>query len=92
MLDRMVPLTIGCSPCSGVLCLLWTLQLIILEWGDQPGAGLFQIIACVAGGIEARNSRPMPRDVTIKQLVIVTAVCAFSLTMAQVKAEDRFSR
>jgi hypothetical protein len=32
----------------------------------------------------------MPRDITMKQLRIVTAVCAFSLSMAQVKAEDRF--
>jgi hypothetical protein len=32
----------------------------------------------------------MLRDVTMKQLRIVTAVCAFSLSMAQVKAEDQF--
>ena len=33
----------------------------------------------------------MLRDVTMKQLLrTVTAVCAFSLSMAQVKAEDQF--
>ena len=32
----------------------------------------------------------MPRDIIMKQLRIVAAVCAFSLSMAQVKAEDRF--
>ena len=32
----------------------------------------------------------MPRDITMKQLRIVTTVCAFSLSMAQVKAEDQF--
>ena len=33
----------------------------------------------------------MPRDVTMKQLLrTVIAVCAFSLSMAQVKAEDQF--
>ncbi len=32
----------------------------------------------------------MPRDITKQQLRIVTAVCAFSLSMAQVKAEDQF--
>jgi hypothetical protein len=32
----------------------------------------------------------LPRDITLKQLRIVTAVCAFSLSIAQVKAEDRF--
>ena len=31
----------------------------------------------------------MPRDITMKQLRIVT-VCAFSLSIAQVKAEDQF--
>jgi len=33
---------------------------------------------------------PMFRDITMRQLHIVTAVCAFSLSIAQVKAEDRF--
>jgi len=32
----------------------------------------------------------MPRDITMKQLRIVTAVCAFSLSIAQVNAEDWF--
>jgi hypothetical protein len=32
----------------------------------------------------------MPRDITMQQLRIITAVCAFSLSMAQVKAEDQF--
>ena len=32
----------------------------------------------------------MPRDITMKQLRIVTAVCAFSLSMAQVNAEEQF--
>jgi hypothetical protein len=32
----------------------------------------------------------MPRDMTMKQVRIVTVVCAFSLSMAQVKAEDQF--
>jgi hypothetical protein len=32
----------------------------------------------------------MPRVVTMKQLRIFTVVCAFSLSMAQVKAEDQF--
>jgi len=32
----------------------------------------------------------MPRDITMKQLRIVTAVCAFSLSIAQVNAEDQF--
>ena len=32
----------------------------------------------------------MPRDVTMKQLRIVNAVCAFSLSIAQVNAEDQF--
>ena len=32
----------------------------------------------------------LPRDITMKQLRIVAAVCAFSLSMAQVKAEDQF--
>ena len=32
----------------------------------------------------------MPRDITMKQLRIVTTVCAFSLSMAQVNAEDQF--
>ena len=32
----------------------------------------------------------MPRDVTMKQLRIVTAVCAFSIFIAQVNAGDRF--
>ena len=32
----------------------------------------------------------MPRDITVKQIRIVTAVCAFSLSMAQVNAEDQF--
>jgi len=32
----------------------------------------------------------MPRDITMKQFRIVTAVCAFSLSIAQVNAEDRF--
>jgi hypothetical protein len=32
----------------------------------------------------------MPRDITVKQLRIVAAVCAFSLSIAQAKAEDRF--
>ena len=31
----------------------------------------------------------MPRDITMTLLQIVTAVCAFSLSMAQVKAEDQ---
>jgi hypothetical protein len=31
----------------------------------------------------------MPQDVTMKQLRIVTAVCAFSLSIAQVNAEDQ---
>ena len=32
----------------------------------------------------------MPRDITMKQLQIVTAGCAFSVFIAQVKAEDQF--
>jgi len=32
----------------------------------------------------------VPRDITMKQLRIVTVVCAFSLSIAQVKAEDQF--
>ena len=32
----------------------------------------------------------MSRDITMKQVRIVTVVCAFSLSMAQVKAEDQF--
>jgi hypothetical protein len=32
----------------------------------------------------------MSRDITMKQLQIVTAVCAFSLSIAQVNAEDQF--
>jgi len=32
----------------------------------------------------------MPRDITMKQLRIVTVVCAFSLSMAQLKAEGQF--
>ena len=32
----------------------------------------------------------LPRDITMKQLRIVTVVCAFSLSMARVKAEDQF--
>jgi hypothetical protein len=32
----------------------------------------------------------MPRDIIVKQLRIVTAVCAFSLSIAQVNAERRF--
>ena len=32
----------------------------------------------------------MPRDIIMKQLRIVTVVCAFSLSIAQVKAEDQF--
>ena len=36
------------------------------------------------------SDQPMPRDITMKQLRIVTAVCAFSLSMAQVNAEDQF--
>lgn len=33
----------------------------------------------------------LPRDITMKQLLrIVTTACAFSLSIAQVKAEDRF--
>jgi hypothetical protein len=32
----------------------------------------------------------MPRDITMKQLRIVTAVCVFSLCMAQVNAEGQF--
>ena len=32
----------------------------------------------------------MPRDITMKPFRIVTAVCAFSLSIAQVNAEDRF--
>ena len=32
----------------------------------------------------------MPRDITMKQLRIVTVVCAFSLSIAQVNAEDQF--
>ena len=32
----------------------------------------------------------MPRDVTMKQLRIVTAVCAFGHSIAQVNAEDQF--
>jgi len=32
----------------------------------------------------------MPRDITVKQLRIVTAVCTFSLCIAQVKAEEQF--
>jgi hypothetical protein len=34
----------------------------------------------------------MPRDITMKPFRIVTAVCAFSLSMAQVKAEDTLNR
>ena len=32
----------------------------------------------------------MPQDVTMKQLRMVTAVCAFSLSIAHVKAEEQF--
>jgi hypothetical protein len=32
----------------------------------------------------------MPRDITMNQLRIVTAVCAFSLSIAQVNAEGQF--
>ena len=32
----------------------------------------------------------MPRDITMKQLRIVTAVCVLSLCIAQVNAEDQF--
>ena len=32
----------------------------------------------------------MPRDITLKKLRILTAVCAFNLSFAQVKAEDQF--
>jgi hypothetical protein len=32
----------------------------------------------------------MPRNITMKRLRIVTAVCAFSLSIAQVNAGDRF--
>jgi hypothetical protein len=32
----------------------------------------------------------MPRDITMKQLRILGVVCAFSLSMAQVNAEDQF--
>ena len=32
----------------------------------------------------------LPRDITMKQFRIVTAVCAFSLSIAQVNAEDLF--
>ncbi|MFT5324177.1 MAG: hypothetical protein ACI8P0_002037 [Planctomycetaceae bacterium] len=32
----------------------------------------------------------MPRDITLKQLRILTAVCAFNLSIAQVHAEDQF--
>ena len=34
----------------------------------------------------------MPRDVTMKQLRIVAAVCAFSLSIAQAKPEDTLNR
>jgi hypothetical protein len=32
----------------------------------------------------------MPRDINVKQFRIIAAVCAFSLSIAQVKAEDPF--
>jgi len=32
----------------------------------------------------------MPRDVTMKQFRILSVVCAFSLSVAQVKAEGQF--
>jgi len=32
----------------------------------------------------------MPRDITMKQIRIITTVCAFSLSIAQVKGEDQF--
>jgi hypothetical protein len=32
----------------------------------------------------------MSRDITVKQLRIVTAVCAFSFSIAQVNAQDQF--
>ena len=44
----------------------------------------------VDGRVEGRNGKPLPRDITMKQFRIVTAVCAFSLSIAQVNAEDRF--
>ena len=36
------------------------------------------------------GSMPMPRDITRQQLRIVTVVCAFSLSIRQVNAEDQF--
>ena len=52
-------------------------------------------VDAAAGGnrpyeFQGRTSKPMPRDITMNQLRIVTAVCAFSLSMAQVYAEDQF--
>ena len=32
----------------------------------------------------------MPQDITMKQLRILSAVCAFSLSISQVNAEDQF--
>jgi hypothetical protein len=32
----------------------------------------------------------MPQDITMKQFRILTAVCAFSLSIAQVNPEDQF--
>jgi hypothetical protein len=32
----------------------------------------------------------MPRNITLKKLRILTAVCAFNLSFAQMKAEDQF--
>ena len=44
----------------------------------------------LGGGTDGRNSKPMPRDVTMKQLRIAAAVCGLSLCIAQANAEDHF--
>jgi hypothetical protein len=41
-------------------------------------------------GTEYESDKPMPRDITMKQLRIVATVCAISLSIAQVNAEDQF--
>jgi hypothetical protein len=62
-----------------------------LETNQRSGV-FYYIIPSLSGGIEGGNSIPMPRDITMKPFRIVTAVCAFSLSMAQVKAEDTLNR
>jgi hypothetical protein len=56
----------------------------------NEGAGLFYIIPDLLAESKVQVLNPMLRDITMKKFRIFSVVCAFGLSMAQVKAEDQF--